>query len=119
MHQTNAQWTQAGAEGLTSSASCKVRVSSVENVSGEVTYVLSRGKERCVFELALKLKLEMELAEGGELKTILTGQLNIPEVLISPHISPRTSPQPSSHCSTHCFRLLSRLPSPQLVILRA
>lgn len=58
----------------------KVRVSSVEKVTGEATYVVSRGKQRCVFELALKVKLEMEVRHGEALKTILTGSLHVPEV---------------------------------------
>lgn len=69
----------ADSEGLTPVATCKVRVATVESVSGDVTYVISRGKERCVFELALKMKLEMELWEGSELKTIISGQIHIPE----------------------------------------
>ena len=69
------------AEGLTPSSSCKVRVSAVDSVKGEATYVLSRGKERVLFELAIKLKLEMELLdEAGALKSIVSGTLNVAEV---------------------------------------
>lgn len=57
-----------------------VRVLSVESVKGECTYVLSRGKQRVVFEMEIKLKLEMELHVGDELKTILSGKLTVPEV---------------------------------------
>ena len=60
--------------------SVAVRVMSVEYVKGEATYVLSRGKQRVVFELELKLLLEAEVKLGGELQTILTGKLTIPEV---------------------------------------
>ena len=35
----------------------KVRVLSVESVSGDCTYVLSRGKQRVVFELVIKLQV--------------------------------------------------------------
>lgn len=65
------------AEGVTC---CKVRVASVETVKGEATYFLSRGKERVVFELQLKLKLDVEAFAGEELKTILSGTINIGEV---------------------------------------
>jgi hypothetical protein len=57
-----------------------VRVASVGHVKGDTTYVLSRGKQKCIFELSLKLKLEMDIYQGGELKTIVTGKVTIPEV---------------------------------------
>ena len=49
-------------------------------MSGECTYVLSRGKQRVVFELQIKCSLEMELRAGDELKHILTGKLTLPEL---------------------------------------
>ena len=58
----------------------RARVLSVESVSGECTYVLSRGKQRVVFELQIKCSLEMELRAGDELKHILTGKLTLPEL---------------------------------------
>ncbi|KAL1512000.1 hypothetical protein AB1Y20_005275 [Prymnesium parvum] len=62
-------------------ASCKARVSAVDSVKGEATYVLSRGKEKVLFELGLKLKLEMELLdESGALHEILTGTMHVAEV---------------------------------------
>jgi len=71
----------ASAEGLSSSSTAKARVTSVETVKGDTTYVLSRGKEKVIFELAVKLKLEVELLdESGALKNIVSGTLNIPEV---------------------------------------
>jgi len=56
-----------------------VRVLS-SGVKGECTYVLSRGKQRVVFELELKIELEIEVFAGDELKTILSGKLNVPEI---------------------------------------
>lgn len=71
----------AAADGLTASSSCKVRVTAVDTIKGDATYVLSRGKEKVLFELNMKLKLEMELLdESGTLKNILTGTLHLPEV---------------------------------------
>ena len=58
----------------------KARVESVEKVKGDATYVLSRGKQRVVFELELKLRLEMEVHAGSQLKHILTGMLHIDEI---------------------------------------
>jgi len=58
----------------------QVRVLSVESVTGDCTYVLSRGKQRVVFELQLKLQLELEVRVGGELKQILTGKVTLPEI---------------------------------------
>ena len=58
----------------------KVKVLSVDSVSGESTYVLSRGKQRVVFELQIKLQLEVEVHVGGELKQIVTGKLTLPEL---------------------------------------
>ena len=63
-----------GAEGLTA------RVTDVPSCKGDVMYVLSRGKQRAVFELALKLKVEVEVREGEELREILTGELHVPEL---------------------------------------
>jgi len=71
----------SSAEGLSASSSCKVRVTSVDSVKGDATYVLSRGKEKVIFELAIKLKMEIELLdESGALKNIIVGTLNVPEV---------------------------------------
>lgn len=57
-----------------------VKMQEISKCSGEVTYVLSRGKQRVVFELALTLKLEMEVRVAGTLQTILTGRMVIEEV---------------------------------------
>ena len=39
-----------------------VRVAEADKVDGEATYVVSRGKQRVVFELTMKLGLEMEVS---------------------------------------------------------
>lgn len=58
-----------------------VRVYSVGHVKGDTTYVMSRGKERCIFELDIKLKLEMELYDAeGSIKEVLTGKLTVGEL---------------------------------------
>lgn len=62
---------------------CSLKVASVTSTTGDVTHVLSRGKQRVVFELTLKLLLELEIRQGNELKHILTGTLNITEVSIN------------------------------------
>ena len=67
-------------DGGTAPDALYVRVLSADKVSGECTYVLSRGKQRVVFELDLKLKLEIEVKAGGQLQTIVTGTLHVPEV---------------------------------------
>ena len=72
--------TDGTAAGLSSASSCRVVVSEVASVKGDSTYVLSRGKEKVLFELAIKLKFEMTLADNGALNTILTGTLTVPEV---------------------------------------
>jgi activator of HSP90 ATPase len=59
---------------------CSLKVASVASTTGDVTHVLSRGKQRVVFELGIKLFLELEVWQGSELKHILTGTLNITEV---------------------------------------
>ena len=59
--------------------SVKARVVSAE-AKGDCIYVLSRGKQRVVFELELKLELEVEVFAEDEMKTILTGKLTVPEV---------------------------------------
>ena len=48
-------------EDLATADSMNVRVLSVDKVTGECTYVLSRGKQRVVFELELKLSFEIEV----------------------------------------------------------
>lgn len=63
-----------------SATSVSVRVLSAESVTGETTYVVSRGKQRVVFELTIKLSLEMEVRVDDELKQILTGKMTITEV---------------------------------------
>jgi hypothetical protein len=92
-------WLAPSAGGATPELRVTARVLKAEKVSGEVTYVLSRGKQRVVFELELKLKLEMELrvvvgapsspaeeggadgaAADGELKQILSGVVMVDEV---------------------------------------
>lgn len=66
-----------GASGLR----CALKVSAVSSVSGDVTHVLSRGKQRVVFELTLKLKLELELRESdGTLLQLVAGSLSLSEV---------------------------------------
>ena len=57
-----------------------VRVANADKVTGDCTYVLSRGKQRVVFELELKLKLEVEVRAAGMLQTIVTGVLHVHEV---------------------------------------
>ena len=64
--------------GATVSATCSAQ--KVESVKGDVTYVVSRGKQRVVFELTLKVKLEVEVRAGDELKTIVSGKLMLNEV---------------------------------------
>jgi|TARA_B100000524_G_scaffold333660_1_gene221654 hypothetical protein len=69
-----------------SQLSCHLRVIEATSVSGDATYVLSRGKQRVVFELNVKLKVEAEVREGdcegdgeggqGALKELLAGQLS-------------------------------------------
>ena len=57
-----------------------VRVVSADKVTGDCTYVLSRGKQRVVFELELRIKLEVEVRAAGKLQTIVTGVLHVHEV---------------------------------------
>ena len=57
-----------------------VRVLKVDKTEGEVTYVLSRGKQRVIFELKIKLKLEMEVRAGEELKQIVTLQFSLRDI---------------------------------------
>ncbi len=61
-------------------ATATLRATSVSSVDGEATYVLSRGKQRVVFELELKLECELEIRAGGELKRIIAGRLVVPEL---------------------------------------
>ena len=70
----------SGQEGDGGEPRVTVRVTAVDSVTGECTYVLSRGKQRVVFELTMKLVLEVELHIGGELKQILSGKLTLPEL---------------------------------------
>ena len=68
------------ADAASGSVSVGVRVLKAESVTGECTYVVSRGKQRVVFELTIKLALEMEVRVGDELRQILTGKLTMNEV---------------------------------------
>ena len=60
--------------------SCQLKVTAVDKVDGEASHIVSRGKQRVVFDLNLKLKLEVELREAGELHEILTGSLSISDL---------------------------------------
>jgi len=62
------------------SVGVSVRVTKAESVTGECTYVVSRGKQRVVFELTIKISLEMEVRVGDELRQILTGKLTMTEL---------------------------------------
>ena len=62
------------------SLSAELRVTAVEKVDGEATHIISRGKQRLVFEFTLKLQLQMELREGEQLREILSGTLTVAEV---------------------------------------
>ena len=75
-------------EGVSKNVTAKVRVASVDAVKGEATYVLSRGKQRVVFEIELKLSLEIEVMDGDVLKTIVTGER---------HGREETASQPALH----------------------
>mmetsp|Transcript_30516 Transcript_30516/g.64232 ORF Transcript_30516/g.64232 Transcript_30516/m.64232 type:complete len:215 (-) Transcript_30516:337-981(-) len=81
---------------------CVSRVVAAESVSGDATYVLSRGKQRVVFELKLKMKLEVEVRVDGELKQILTGNLQVPEVG-SDDVDDRKMPSPKCKCEQGGF----------------
>ena len=72
----------AGADGAAAPSATRVkcRVISIETVSGDVTFVVSRGKQRLLLELELKVKVEAEVFAGDELQTILTGMLTVDEV---------------------------------------
>ena len=83
--------TVAGAESATA------RVTEVISCKGDVTYVLSRGKQRAVFELALKLKVEVEVREGDELREILTGEMHVPE-LANDDLSAKALPAAKLRC---------------------
>lgn len=67
-----------GEEG--SATAVSVRVLKAESVTGDATYVVSRGKQRVVFELTIKVSLEMEVRVDDELKQILTGKMTLTEV---------------------------------------
>jgi len=70
----------AGDDGAAPDA-VHVKVTGVDKVQGEATYVLSRGKQRVVFELELvKIKLEVEVKAAGVLQSIVTGMLTVSEV---------------------------------------
>ena len=60
-----------------------IRVLSAESVTGECTYVLSRGKQRVVFELTIKLQVRE--------KASLTAYRHAAHSL-SPRLSPRLEP---------------------------
>jgi len=85
------------------SVQIELRVVSVTSAMGDVTHVLSRGKQRVMFELGLKLKLEVVVRADGETKQILVGILNIMEV--SSARKPRRSfprcRSPSALIATH------------------
>ena len=83
--------TVAGTESATA------RVTEVISCKGDVTYVLSRGKQRAVFELALKLKVEVEVREGDELREILTGEMHVPE-LANDDLSAKALPAAKLRC---------------------
>lgn len=68
----------ASVEG--SATSVSVRVAKAESVTGDATYVVSRGKQRVVFELTIKVALEIEVRVDDELKEILTGKMTLTEV---------------------------------------
>ena len=73
----------AGDDGAAPSVTrVRVRVTAVETVGGDVTFVVSRGKQRLLLELELKLKVEAEVfgGAGDEMLQILTGKLTIDEV---------------------------------------
>lgn len=75
----------ASHEALTAAAtagslSAELRVTAVEKVDGEATHIISRGKQRVVFEFTLKLQLQLELREGDELREILSGTMTVAEV---------------------------------------
>ena len=67
-------------EAASGSVAVSVRVTQAESVTGECTYVVSRGKQRVVFELTIKISLEMEVRVGDELRQILTGKLTMTEL---------------------------------------
>merc|ERR1712087_1026147 len=97
---------------------CNVRVTSVNSISGDVTYVISRGKQRVLFELKLKLQLEMELRDADhELTQIVTGELHIPEVCVD-DLGEETMPSYKSTCEqsgcTIFFKEAAGLCWPQL-----
>jgi hypothetical protein len=87
-----------------SSLRCSLKVASVTSTTGDVTHVLSRGKQRVVFELALKLLLELEIRQGSELKHILTGTLNITEVSVD--FASALETHPERRCTTAQFHPL-------------
>jgi len=68
------------AAAATGSLTAQLRLTAVERVDGEATHIISRGKQRVVFEFTLKLKLELELREGDELREILTGTITVADV---------------------------------------
>lgn len=75
----------ASQEALAAAASdgtlqCQVKVTAVENLVGEASHIVSRGKQRVVFEFTLKLKLEVEVRVAGELHEILVGALSMSDV---------------------------------------
>jgi len=76
---------------------CRAYVTSVPTVSGDVTYIYSRGKQRVVFELKLKLKFELEVRAAGQLRQIVTGELSLPE-LANDDVDESKMPSPKVTC---------------------
>ena len=58
--------------------SCKCE--KVVSIKGDVTYVVSRGKQRVVLELTFTIRFELEVRVDGELKQIVPGKLTATEL---------------------------------------
>lgn len=80
-------------------SSLRLHVTEAGKCTGDATYLLSRGKERIVYELAVKVKLEMELRRDGQLVEIVTGSLAIDE-LSSDDASAKALPFHTAKCET-------------------
>ena len=59
---------------------CQLKVTAVDKLDGEASHIVSRGKQRVVFEFTLKLKLEVEVRVAGELHEILAGTVSMSDV---------------------------------------
>lgn len=59
---------------------CQVKVAAADKLDGEASHIVSRGKQRVVFEFTFKLKLEVEVRIAGELHEILTGTVSMGDV---------------------------------------